>query len=75
MCQIDSSNTAAVQSQPQTPERSRSRCAIAGPRLQHPAPYSLIGDVEPTLGEQVLHISVAQSEAQLKPDNLVDDNR
>jgi hypothetical protein len=43
--------------------------------LPHPAPYSLIGDVEFTLGEQVLHISVTQGEAQLKPDDSFDDNR
>jgi hypothetical protein len=32
--------------------------------FQHPAPHRFIGDFEPTLGEQFLHVSVAQGEAE-----------
>jgi hypothetical protein len=32
--------------------------------LQHPASDGFVGDVEPTLGEQILHVSVAQRKGQ-----------
>jgi hypothetical protein len=38
------------------------------PELQHPAPDGFVGDVEPTLGEQLLDVSVAEREAQVEPD-------
>ena len=41
--------------------------------FQHPAPHRFIGDVEPTLGEHFLHISVAQGEAEIKPDRVLND--
>jgi hypothetical protein len=41
--------------------------------FQHPAPHRLIGDVEPTLGEQFLHVSVAQREAEIKPHRMLND--
>src|SRR5690242_260403 len=58
-----------------------SRAGAALPQLardqpaefQHPAPHGFIGDVEPTLGKQFLHISVAQGEAEIKPDRVLDD--
>jgi hypothetical protein len=33
--------------------------------------HAVIGKVEPTLGEQYLHISVAQGEAEIKPDRAL----
>ena len=36
--------------------------------LQHPTPHRFIGDVEPALGEQFLHVAVAQREAEIEPD-------
>ena len=41
--------------------------------FQHPAPHRFIGDVEPTLGEQFLHVSVAQREADIKPHRVLND--
>ena len=41
--------------------------------FQHPAPHGLIGDVEPTLGEQFLHVSVVQREAEIKPHRMLND--
>jgi hypothetical protein len=32
-------------------------------------------DVEPTLGKQILDVSVAECEAQVEPDSMLDDNR
>ena len=60
---------------------SRARAWAALPQLardqraefQHPAPHRFIGDVEPTLGEQFLHVSVAQGEAEIKPDRVLND--
>ena len=33
-----------------------------------------VGDVEPSLGEQILDVSVAEREAQVEPDRMLDDN-
>ena len=41
--------------------------------FQHLAPHLFIGDAEPTLGEQFLHVSVAQGEAEIKPDRVLND--
>jgi hypothetical protein len=41
--------------------------------LQHPAPDGFVGDVEPALGEQILEVSVAEREAQVEPDRMLDD--
>jgi hypothetical protein len=35
--------------------------------FEHPAPYRFVGNVEPTLGEEVLNVSIAQREAQVEP--------
>jgi len=43
--------------------------------LQHPAPDGFRGDVEPTLGEQLLDVSVAERKAQVEPDRMLNDNR
>src|SRR5689334_10603582 len=44
-----------------------------GPELQHPAPHRFVGDLDPTLGEQFLDVAVAQGEAEIQPDRLLDD--
>jgi len=36
-------------------------------------PNGLIGDVEPTFGEQFLDVVVAQGEAEINPDRVLDD--
>jgi hypothetical protein len=41
--------------------------------FQHPAPHRFIGDLEPALGKQFLHVSVAQREAEIKPDPVLND--
>jgi hypothetical protein len=41
--------------------------------FQHPAPHRFIGNAEPMLGEQFLHVSVAQREAAIKPDRVLND--
>jgi hypothetical protein len=41
--------------------------------LQHPAPHRFVGDVEPSFGQQLLDIAVAQSEAEIEPDRVLDD--
>ena len=52
------------------PAIARSRTARSqAPRdrrseFEHPAPYRFVGNVEPTLGEEVLNVSIAQREAQ-----------
>jgi len=43
------------------------------PELEHPAPDRLVGDLEPTLGEQVLDVAKAQREAKVQPDRVPDD--
>jgi hypothetical protein len=43
--------------------------------LQHPAPDGFVGDVEPTFREEILYVSVAEREAQVEPDGMLDDNR
>jgi hypothetical protein len=51
------------------PQLSRNRRA----ELQHPTPHRFIGDVEPALGEQFLHVAVAQREAEMESDRVLDD--
>jgi hypothetical protein len=45
------------------------------PEFRHAAPYRFVGNVEPTLGEQILHVSLAEREAQVEPHSVLDDNR
>jgi hypothetical protein len=44
-------------------------------KLQHPAPHRFVRNVQPALGEKILDIPVAQREAQVEPDRVLDDNR
>ena len=43
--------------------------------FQHPAAHALVGDIEPALGKQFLDVAVAEREAQVEPDGMLDDNR
>ena len=54
---------------PTLAQPSRNRRA----ELQHPTPHRFIGDVELALGEQFLHVAVAQREAEIEPDRVLDD--
>jgi hypothetical protein len=45
-----------------------------GPELQHPAPDRLVEEIDATLGQEIPHVSVAQSEAQVNPDSVLDDD-
>jgi hypothetical protein len=47
-----------------------SRC---GPELEYPPSDCLIGEIEISLGQQLLNIAMAQSEAQMEPYNMPDD--
>jgi hypothetical protein len=42
------------------------------PELQHPSPHRFVGDIQPTLGEQVFDIAEAQSEAKVQPHRVPD---
>ena len=42
--------------------------------LQHPAPDRLVGDVEPSFGQQVLDIAEAEREPDIQPDGVLDDH-
>jgi hypothetical protein len=44
-----------------------------GTGLQYPAPHRFIRVVEPWFGQQFLDIAVAQGEAEIKPDRMLDD--
>ena len=45
-----------------------------GAELRSPTADRLVGHVDTTLGEQVLDVAVAQSEAEIEPDGLLDDD-
>jgi hypothetical protein len=45
------------------------------PELKHPTPHRFVREVEPTLGEQILHVAVAQGEAKVEPNSVLDNRR
>jgi hypothetical protein len=63
----------------QMPAIARPRAKLAqlscdrGTEFQHPAPHRFVGDVEPSFGQQFLDIAVAQGEAKIEPDRVLDD--
>ena len=63
----------------QMPAIARPRATLAQPsrdrgtELQHPSPHRFVGDVEPSFGQQLLDIAVAQGEAEIEPDRVLDD--
>ena len=60
------------------PAIARPRATLAqasrdrGTELQHPAPHRFVGDVEPSLGQQLLDITVAQGKAEIESDRALD---
>src|SRR5580704_15237291 len=42
--------------------------------LQDPAPHRFIGQVETTLGQELLDVAAAQGEPQIQPDRVLDDS-
>ena len=60
---------------PVRPRPSSSQPARNDPaELQGPAAHRLVGHIDATLGEHILDVAVAQSEAEIKPDGLLDDD-
>ena len=63
----------------QMPAVARPRATLSQPpsdrgtELQHPSPHRFIGDVEPSCGQQFLDIAVAQGEAEIEPNRVLDD--
>src|SRR5947208_3922708 len=53
---------------PQTPSDRRSE-------FEHPTANALVGDVEPTLGKQLLDIAIAESETKVQPHGVLYDDR
>ena len=43
--------------------------------FQHPTPKGFVRNVEPPFGQQFLDVAIAQREAQIEPDRMVDDHR
>jgi len=68
----------AAHSRPNASDRS-AEAMLAQPsryrrtELQHPAPHRFVGDVEPAFGQQFLDIAVAQGEAEIEPNRVMDD--
>ncbi len=56
----------------QVPPVARARPALPQPTREHraefqyPPPYRLIGEIEAVLGEQILHIAIAQHEPEVQ---------
>jgi hypothetical protein len=44
-----------------------------GAEFQHPSPHRFIRDVEPSFGRELLDIAIAQGEAEIEPDRVLDD--
>src|ERR1700732_5511514 len=53
---------------PQTPSDRRSE-------FEHPTANALVGEIEPTLGKQLLDIAIAQGETKVQPHGVLDDDR
>jgi hypothetical protein len=45
-----------------------------GTELQSPTADRLVGHVDATLGQHILDVAVAQSEAEIEPDGLLDND-
>jgi hypothetical protein len=54
-----------------TPEPS----SVDLPELGDPAAHGLITDVEPAFGKELLYVAIAQREAQVQPDGMLDHRR
>jgi hypothetical protein len=56
---------------PPLAQSSRNR----GTEFEHPAPDRFVGQVEPAFGKQFLDVAVAQGEAEIEPNCVLDDAR
>src|SRR5208282_2913878 len=45
------------------------------PEFQDPSPHRLVGDIQPTLGEQVFDVAIAERETDIEPNGVPDDRR
>jgi hypothetical protein len=45
------------------------------PELQNPSPHRFVGDIQPTLSEQIFDVALAEREAVIEPDGVLDDRR
>ena len=60
------------------PSVTRARAPSAQPlrhprsELQHPAADRFIGNIEPPLGKEFLYVAVAQGEAEIEPNRMLD---
>src|SRR5438552_4826474 len=43
--------------------------------FQYPTADALVGEVEPTLRKQLLHVAIAQGEAQVEPNHVLNHGR
>jgi hypothetical protein len=63
----------------QMPVIARPRATLAQPsrdrgaELQHPMPHRFVGDFEPAFSQQFLDVAVAQGEAEIQPNRVLDD--
>lgn len=48
---------------------------IDRPEFQRPPSHGFIGNVDPTLGQQIFDIPIAEREAIVEPDGMLDDGR
>ena len=48
--------------------------AMIAPNFEAPAADCLVGHIDAPLGEHILDVAVAQSEAEIEPDGLLDDD-
>src|SRR5450755_3773260 len=68
-------NTSVEMPPPVRPRPSSSQLARNDrAELQSPAADRLVGHIDATLGEHILDVAVAQSEAEIEPDDLLDDD-
>src|SRR5215468_11098074 len=45
------------------------------PELEHPTPHRFVGKIEPTLGEQLLHVAIAQRKTKVEPYRVLNNRR
>src|SRR5208282_4441826 len=43
------------------------------PEPQDPSPHRFVGDIQPTLSEQIFDVAVAEREAHIEPNSVLDD--
>src|SRR5271165_6374498 len=45
------------------------------PELRYPSPHRFVGDIQPTLCEQIFDVAIAESETEIEPNGVPDDRR